>query len=59
MDNLTLDELELLEDEDDERALLEFRRKRIAEMWEAAKKARFGEVREISADDWVEQVRAV
>ncbi|OQR74063.1 viral IAP-associated factor-like [Tropilaelaps mercedesae] len=56
LDDLTLDELELLEDEEDERALLEFRRKRVNEMQQAARTAIFAEIREISAADWVEQV---
>lgn len=56
LEDLSLDELELLEDDEDERVLLEYRKKRIAEMKEAALKAKFGDVREISAEDYVEQV---
>ncbi|XP_018495454.1 viral IAP-associated factor homolog [Galendromus occidentalis] len=53
---LSLEELELLEDEEDERALLAYRNQRIAEMQALAQKSKFGDVREIAADDWVEQV---
>ncbi|XP_076363282.1 viral IAP-associated factor isoform X2 [Tachypleus tridentatus] len=55
-EDMTLDEIEALEDEEDERVLLEYRNKRIAEMKEAAMKAKFGDVREISAEDYLEQV---
>ncbi|KAG8227118.1 hypothetical protein J437_LFUL001662 [Ladona fulva] len=54
--DLDLDELDELEDEEDERVLLEYRQKRIAEMKAAVAKNRFGDVREISAADYVEQV---
>ncbi|XP_045602646.1 phosducin-like protein 3 [Procambarus clarkii] len=53
---LSLDELEELEDEEDETILLEYRRKRIAEMKAEAAANKFGEVGEISADDYVEKV---
>lgn len=53
---LNLDELDELEDEEDERVLQEYRSKRIAEMKAAAEKAKYGDVREISAEDYVEQV---
>lgn len=53
---LSLDELDELEDEEDERVILEYRRKRIAEMKAFAEKARYGEVREISAEDYVSEV---
>ncbi|XP_046481672.1 viral IAP-associated factor homolog [Neodiprion pinetum] len=55
-DSLTLDELDELEDEEDEKVLLEYRRKRIAEIKELTEKAKFGEVREISAQDYVQEV---
>ena len=48
--------MELLEDEEDERALLAYRNQRIAEMQALAQKSKFGDVREIAADDWIEQV---
>lgn len=53
---LNLDELDEFEDEEDERVLQEYRAKRIAEMKAAAEKAKYGDVREISAEDYVEQV---
>lgn len=56
LDNLTLDELDELEDEEDEKIMLEYRRKRIAEMKAEASKACYGEVREISAEDYVQAV---
>lgn len=52
----SLDELDELEDEEDERVLQEYRRKRIAEMQELANKSKYGEVREISAEDYVQEV---
>ncbi|XP_046396761.1 viral IAP-associated factor homolog [Ischnura elegans] len=56
LEDLTLDELDELEDEEDERVLLEYRNKRIAEIKAAVARNRFGDVREISAADYVEQV---
>ncbi|KAK4301161.1 hypothetical protein Pmani_026677 [Petrolisthes manimaculis] len=53
---LSLDELEELEDDEDEAILLEYRRKRIAEMKVEAEASKFGEVGEISAQDYVEKV---
>ncbi|XP_011499959.1 PREDICTED: viral IAP-associated factor homolog [Ceratosolen solmsi marchali] len=55
-ENKTLDELDELEDEEDEKVLLEYRRKRIAEMQEVASKAKYGSVMEISAQDYVQEV---
>ncbi|CAK9795566.1 Viral IAP-associated factor homolog [Anthophora quadrimaculata] len=52
----TLDELDELEDEEDEKVLLEYRQKRIAEMKELANKSKYGEVKEISAKDYVQEV---
>lgn len=56
MENKSLDELDELEDEEDERVLQEYRRKRIAEMQELASKSKYGEIREISAEDYVKEV---
>ncbi len=56
MEKKTLDELDELEDEDDERVLQEYRRKRLLELKEKATRARFGEVIEISAVDYVKEV---
>ena len=44
MDELGLDELDELEDDEDERVLLEYRQKRIQEMKAAAQAAKYGEV---------------
>jgi hypothetical protein len=56
LERLSLDELDELEDEEDEKVILEYRKKRIAQMKAEAANARFGEVREISAEDYVEHV---
>lgn len=52
----SLDELDELEDEEDERILEEYRQRRIAEMKELANRSKYGEVREISAEDYVQEV---
>lgn len=46
---LSLDELDELEDDEDEAILLEYRRKRIAEMKAEAEASKFGEVCNLSA----------
>lgn len=51
-----MDELDELEDEEDEKVLEEYRRKRIAEMKAIASVAKYGTVREISAQDYVQEV---
>lgn len=56
LEEKTLDELDELEDEEDERVLEEYRRKRIAEMKELASKSKYGEMREITAEDYVQEV---
>nr|CAD7392404.1 unnamed protein product [Timema cristinae] len=56
LENLSLNELDELEDEEDERILLEYRDRRIAEMRAAAIKARYGALEEISAEDYVREV---
>ena len=53
---MTLDELDELEDEEEERVLEEYKRKRMAEIRDLQAKSRFGDVREISADDYVREV---
>lgn len=53
---MTLDELDELEDEEDERVLLEYRKRRIEEMMQSSQKAKYGDVREISAIDYVDEV---
>lgn len=56
MSKMGLDELDELEDSEDEAILEEYRRKRIAELQQLAKKAKFGSVLEISGQDYVEEV---
>ncbi|KAK6628333.1 hypothetical protein RUM43_002145 [Polyplax serrata] len=56
LNDLNLDELDELEDEEDERVLLQYRNKRIAEMKALAEKAKYGDVREITAQDYVNEV---
>ncbi|KAJ8893796.1 hypothetical protein PR048_006397 [Dryococelus australis] len=56
LEEMTMDELDELEDEEDERVLLEYRQRRINEMKAAVERARYGEVNDIRAEDYVEQV---
>ncbi|GBL99078.1 Phosducin-like protein 3 [Araneus ventricosus] len=56
IEDMTLDELDFIEDEEDERVLEEYRQKRLQEMKQQAAKEIFGDVRDISAVDYVEQV---
>ncbi|KAK0181860.1 hypothetical protein PV327_000047 [Microctonus hyperodae] len=56
LEDKSLDELDELEDEEDEKVLEEYRKKRIAEMKILASKAKYGDVREISAQDYVSEV---
>lgn len=58
MDEMNLDELDELEDEEEERELEKYRRQRMAEIRARQEKAKFGDVREISAqvtrdNEWV------
>ncbi|KAL9963020.1 hypothetical protein ACROYT_G032181 [Oculina patagonica] len=55
-EDMTLDELEELEDEEDERVLLQYRQQRMAEMQKFQQASKFGDVREISAQDYVGEV---
>lgn len=55
-EDMTLDELEEFEDEEDERVLEDYRKKRLAEMKQYQKAAKFGDVMEISAVDYVQEV---
>lgn len=54
--DMDLDELDELEDSEDEAVLLEYRNKRIAELKALAEKRKFGTVREISGQDYVDEV---
>lgn len=56
LEEKSLDELDELEDEEDERVLEAYRQKRIAELKELANKSKYGEVREISAEDYIQEV---
>eukprot|EP00118_Oscarella_pearsei_P026168 m.309539 g.309539 ORF g.309539 m.309539 type:complete len:242 (+) comp46802_c0_seq1:39-764(+) len=56
MEDMSLDELDELEDEEDERVMLRYRQKRLAEMKLLQQKNKFGEVMEISAVDYVQEV---
>jgi len=56
LENLSLDELDELEDEEEEAILRELKQKRLQEVKDHFAKARFGEVLEISAQDYVQEV---
>jgi len=56
LDEMDLDELDELEDEEEEKILLQMRQQRIAEMKARMAKAKFGDVREITAIDYVQEV---
>lgn len=56
MGGMTLDELDELEDEEEEAVLAQYREQRMAEIRALQAKATFGDVREISAEDYVAQV---
>ncbi|XP_028404293.1 phosducin-like protein 3 [Dendronephthya gigantea] len=55
-EDMTLDELDEFEDEEDERVLEEYRKQRLAEMRKHQQAARFGEMMEITAVDYVQEV---
>jgi hypothetical protein len=56
LDEMDLDELDELEDEEEEKILLQMRQQRISEIKAKMEKSRFGEVREITAVDYVQEV---
>jgi len=56
LETLTLDELDELEDEEEERILQAMKSKRLQEMKQEMTKKRFGQVLEISAQDYVQEV---
>lgn len=56
MVDMSLDELDELEDSEDEGVLLQYRQKRIAEMKAMVEKSKYGSVLEISAQDYVLEV---
>ena len=53
---MTLDELDELEDEEEERILEQYKKARMAEIKAMQAKSRFGDVRDISAEDYVNEV---
>ena len=53
---MNLDDLDELEDSEDEAVLAQFRNKRIAEMKDLASRAKYGSVREISGQDYINEV---
>ncbi|XP_022106908.1 phosducin-like protein 3 isoform X2 [Acanthaster planci] len=56
MEDMSLEELDELEDDEDEQVLLKYRQQRIAEIKKLQRKERYGEVKEISAQDYVQEV---
>lgn len=56
LEKLDLDELDELEDSEDEAVLIEYRNKRIAEMKELSSRSKFGYVREITGEEYVNEV---
>jgi len=56
LETLTLDELDELEDEEEERILQAMKSKRLQEMKQEMSKQKFGNVLEISAQDYVQEV---
>jgi hypothetical protein len=56
MEDMNLDELDELEDEEEERILEQYRRQRMAQIKELQAKSVYGDVRDISAEDYVAQV---
>jgi len=56
MEDMTLDELDELEDEEEERILQQYRQERMAQIKNIQAKSNYGDMRDISADDYVAQV---
>ena len=57
LEDMNLEELDELEDEEDERILLEYRNQRLAEMRALQERSKYGQVREITAPEYVKEVR--
>ena len=55
-EDMTLDELAEFEDDEEERILEQYRRERMAQIKALQSKSNFGDVRDISAEDYVAQV---
>merc|ERR1711862_966965 len=56
LEDMNLEELDELEDEEDERILLEYRNQRLAEMRALQERSKYGQVREITAPEYVKDV---
>jgi len=56
MEDMNLDELDELEDEEEEKVLEQYRQQRMAQIKSLQEKSRYGDVREISANDYVCEV---
>ncbi|CAI2163308.1 4965_t:CDS:2 [Funneliformis geosporum] len=56
LEDKTLDELDELEDEEDDRILMEYRQKRMAEIKAEASYEKFGQVIQISKPDFIKEV---
>jgi len=56
LEDMNLEELDELEDEEDERILLEYRNQRLAEMRALQERSKYGQVREITAPEYVKEV---
>jgi len=54
--DMTLEEIEALEDEEDEKVVRQYRDQRLQEIKHQLSRARYGDVREITADDYVQEV---
>jgi len=54
--DMTLEEIEALEDEEDEKIVRQYRQQRLEEIKQDQSRARFGDVREITAEDYVQEV---
>jgi hypothetical protein len=53
---MDLDELDELEDDEEEKILDQYRRQRMAQIKDLQAKSKYGDVREISAEDYVAEV---
>ena len=56
IEDMDLDELDELEDDEEERILEQYRRQRMAQIKDLQAKSKYGDVREISAEDYVAEV---
>jgi len=54
--DMTLDEIEALEDDEDEKIVRQYRQQRLQEIKDQISRARYGDVREITGEDYVQEV---